>query len=671
MTYQQQVQKAYLAYYGRPADPAGLDFWIGRLTESNGNLSAIIDDFGNSDEANALYGSESVVDRVTKIYGQIFNRTPDEGGLNYWVSKIQNKEVSLSEAALAIQGGAQNDDLLLTVNKVFIANRFTDALSKNSSLNSQYNGEEAASAARDLIKSVKNSQYSILKAMSNVDNATKSNQLLDSISIPIGSVSFGGKVIQGDMHLDLENSLTYAWGKPQGLTYADFDRDGDTDVMFFPSNFTKAVHIPIAVFTNDGNGKFTYAENFIKNESPYEFVRDVVEGDYDGDGDIDYVLLDTGWELDSEVMTRDSNYFFGATVKYLEQTDSGLVMRDLGASTKSFNHTGGQSGDINGDGYLDFVAANFSRNDMNFGVYLGNGNGTFTLNQGAASNVFEYHGGATIIDVNGVDKVVVGSYRGWQKFPSTIDHDVEIFGWSNGKLVFEQTLPRPFDSTYGRNYGAGNMFTQDINGDGRQDLIVAWETEADRFDGSTLGFQDGITAMVNPIFSGAPKIRYGEIGLENKLWAIYEQDANGKFTLTDVMNGTGFGSAVEMRFVDIDRDGDIDMYNNNMGSGFSTWHKNWFINDGNGNFFHPEEFDTNAFNGQWMNDITEFFDANNDGITDAVVLNTIFPGEITRGEPSTHNVGVQLDTYLADSFVPVIGVGSIDATVSQFLPFGG
>ena len=480
-------------------------------------------------------------------------------------------------------------------------------------------------------------------------------------------VMFNGQHI-GQTHLDIENSFTHAWNKPTGLTYADFDKDGDIDFMFFPSNFTKAVHIPIAVYLNDGTGKFSYSNNFIKNESPFEFVRDVVEGDFDGDGDIDYVLLDTGWELDSADMTRDSRYFKGATVKYLEQTDSGLVMRDLGEDTKSFNHTGG-SGDVNGDGKLDFVSANFGMNNMKFGIYLGDGNGNFTLDQYAAANVFTNNSGTTIIDVNGVAKVAIGSYRGWQQFPDSISHDIEIFGWNNGILVFEQSLPRPFDATYGRNYGSSNMYAQDINGDGREDLIVAWETEADRFDGSLLGFQDGIKAMENPANPDGPKIRYGEIGLNNQLWAVYKQDANGKFALTDVMNGTGIGSAVKMRFVDVDRDGDIDMYNNNYGSKMTEWHLNWFINDGDGNFFHPEPFKLDSnYQSQYFSDITEFFDADRDGDLDSVVLNPMFRGELTQGlEPSDRNMGASVDTYFADNFIPIIGAKSIDTTVELFI----
>lgn len=639
--YTTQIQKAYIAYYGRPADPSGLDYWNSRLNETKGDLSAIINDFGTSDEARALWQSDTTVESLTKIYLRLFNRDIDSEGLNYWTGKIDSGEVSLVEASMSIFYGAKNQDSVALENKLTFSKNFTESLRENQDLANAYQGEKAATVLRDLVNDIVYDSEPLY-------NLELVNQVFNTITQH--GVTFSSTVIQGDPHIDQANSFTYSWGKPNALTYADFDKDGDTDVMFFPSNFTQATSIPIAVFLNDGTGKYSYSYNFIQNETSVQFVRDVVEGDFDKDGDIDYVLLDQGWELNN----RDPNYFYGATVKYLKQTDNGLVMRDLGTSTKSFNHTG-DAGDINRDGNLDFITANFGKNNMEFGIYLGDGRGNFTLNQSAATGVFEYNSGATFVNIGGVTKVAVGSYRGWQQFPNTLDHDVEIFGWQNGKLVFEQTLPRPFDSTYGRNYGTSNMFNQDINGDGREDLVVAWETEADRAGSNVSGFQDGITAIPNPDNPNGPMLRYGEIGLENQLWAVYTQTSNGKFKLTDTMNGTGVGSAVEMRFVDIDGDGDIDMYNNNFGSHPNNWNENWFMNDGKGNFAHPEEFDVSAIQGitSWQNDLTEFFDANGDGIVDAVALDTIFPSDITPGAGHDKNIGAALDVYLADSFSPV------------------
>ncbi len=39
--YEDRVLDAYLAYYGRPADPAGLAFWADQLETEGGNLDSI------------------------------------------------------------------------------------------------------------------------------------------------------------------------------------------------------------------------------------------------------------------------------------------------------------------------------------------------------------------------------------------------------------------------------------------------------------------------------------------------------------------------------------------------------------------------------------------------------------------------------------------------------
>ena len=54
--YLNTVQKIYIAFYQRPADPEGLAYWAGRLNAVNGNLAGIINAFATSDEAQSLYG---------------------------------------------------------------------------------------------------------------------------------------------------------------------------------------------------------------------------------------------------------------------------------------------------------------------------------------------------------------------------------------------------------------------------------------------------------------------------------------------------------------------------------------------------------------------------------------------------------------------------------------
>ena len=123
------VQKAYIGYYGRPADPAGLEYWADRLeNEENGDLSALIDAFGNSAEYTSRYEGQSNAELVNNLYQQLFNRDAEEEGLNFYVGKLESGEYSLGDIAIVVMNGAQNSDVTALENKLAAANDFTKAV---------------------------------------------------------------------------------------------------------------------------------------------------------------------------------------------------------------------------------------------------------------------------------------------------------------------------------------------------------------------------------------------------------------------------------------------------------------------------------------------------------------------------------------------------------------
>ncbi|MCX7823047.1 MAG: right-handed parallel beta-helix repeat-containing protein, partial [Syntrophobacterales bacterium] len=71
--YMVRIQQAYVAYYGRWADPGGLDYWAERLRRSNGDLRSLIDAFGNSQEFQSEYGHLSYSQLIDTLYRQMFN----------------------------------------------------------------------------------------------------------------------------------------------------------------------------------------------------------------------------------------------------------------------------------------------------------------------------------------------------------------------------------------------------------------------------------------------------------------------------------------------------------------------------------------------------------------------------------------------------------------------
>lgn len=121
------VQEAYVAYYGRPADPAGLSYWAGQLAGSD--LTAIIDEFASSTESNQLYAGMSDQGKITFIYRVLFNRDPDSAGMQFWANELASGNKTLQEIALSILQGAISSDRALIANKLAAGTHFSDQLS--------------------------------------------------------------------------------------------------------------------------------------------------------------------------------------------------------------------------------------------------------------------------------------------------------------------------------------------------------------------------------------------------------------------------------------------------------------------------------------------------------------------------------------------------------------
>ena len=84
--YTDQVQKVYIAYYGRAADPVGLAYWAAKV-ETDG-LDGIMASFGASAEATTLYGSLTNTAKVNALYQQSFGRDADFAGLMYYAGAV-------------------------------------------------------------------------------------------------------------------------------------------------------------------------------------------------------------------------------------------------------------------------------------------------------------------------------------------------------------------------------------------------------------------------------------------------------------------------------------------------------------------------------------------------------------------------------------------------------
>lgn len=155
--YYDDVQKVYVAYYGRPADREGLLFWSAKLDAANGSLSEIINAFGTSAEATSLFGGLTVEQMVSAIYTQLFNRLPDPEGLDFYSQGIMHGDFTLASVMLDVLNGAKGGDVAIIEAKLAAADAFTgtffDGVSDTEEVLA-YQGDSNAVLAREWLADV-------------------------------------------------------------------------------------------------------------------------------------------------------------------------------------------------------------------------------------------------------------------------------------------------------------------------------------------------------------------------------------------------------------------------------------------------------------------------------------------------------------------------------------
>ncbi|HZH26719.1 MAG TPA: DUF4214 domain-containing protein [Azospirillaceae bacterium] len=153
MTIDRDIQKAYIAFFNRPADPAGLAWWTQKVAEAGGRLDAVINAFSASQEYRDLYFGRTDAEVVNQLYLNLFGRPAEQGGLKFWTDALAKRTVNVGNIAFAMNQGAQNDDAKVVANRVAVAELFTAALDTVDEIRG-YSGNAAAQAARDFLSLV-------------------------------------------------------------------------------------------------------------------------------------------------------------------------------------------------------------------------------------------------------------------------------------------------------------------------------------------------------------------------------------------------------------------------------------------------------------------------------------------------------------------------------------
>ncbi|MBV8667051.1 MAG: DUF4214 domain-containing protein [Burkholderiaceae bacterium] len=127
MSYTAQVEALYVAYFNRPADGAGLNYWNAALAANGGNLGVVSSAFSTSSEYLAKYANMSAAQVVNTVYLNLFGHGADPAGLSYWSNLLGNGSLHIADIVTDVAGGAQGSDLTAYQNQITAASAFTAA----------------------------------------------------------------------------------------------------------------------------------------------------------------------------------------------------------------------------------------------------------------------------------------------------------------------------------------------------------------------------------------------------------------------------------------------------------------------------------------------------------------------------------------------------------------
>jgi|GEM_PF-6078424 len=123
------VQKLYIAFYGRPADPGGLRYWASQLpdnaTPDSQAVKDLINSFVNSAEAQSRFGSPDLNAAIDRIYNFAFHRNATTDEKNAFAGK------TVADVLVSVLSVSSGPDYASLNNKLQYANWFWEYIDPN------------------------------------------------------------------------------------------------------------------------------------------------------------------------------------------------------------------------------------------------------------------------------------------------------------------------------------------------------------------------------------------------------------------------------------------------------------------------------------------------------------------------------------------------------------
>jgi hypothetical protein len=122
------VQQLYVAYFNRPGDVGGVNFYTAVLEANPANYDAIAADFAKSAEYQAQFSGKVAEEVIDIVYMNMFGRHAEKAALDFYGPLIQNGTITIDKVVLDIVKGAQGTDQVAYDSKVAAAIEFTEFL---------------------------------------------------------------------------------------------------------------------------------------------------------------------------------------------------------------------------------------------------------------------------------------------------------------------------------------------------------------------------------------------------------------------------------------------------------------------------------------------------------------------------------------------------------------
>ncbi|MFA5076206.1 MAG: FG-GAP-like repeat-containing protein [Patescibacteria group bacterium] len=370
----------------------------------------------------------------------------------------------------------------------------------------------------------------------------------------------------------------------------DADLDQDTDVILAKQGGCE-------IFRNDGDGGFPDSGEGIGNPGQCGGTSDIGYGDFDNDGDIDLIALNSDdWLLENQVFLKnngDDGYTAGDTF-------------DLGCIEDQV-----EVGDLNNDGYLDLVA---SCSDGGLYVISNNADGNGTFGSPTSLNDDDYIQGLALGDMND---------DGWLDVVVGCSDD----GASPQNHIYINNSTALDDDFIETNaLGTGNtqdILLADLDGDGDLDVVVNDSNAVYTY----LGKNDGTfspASLIHTVLSAATIAAADYTGDEsidlligdNNNFYFYSNYKGlglaSSFTLLDASLTLGFPVTSQAYFADFNQDGDVDVLTTSPGI-ISTTRLSF-------NLSNVVDYEQGGLGGDTNYDIT-IADFNDDGWQDFFLCN--------------------------------------------------